>query len=202
MGRKLNLVQIERGLRDKGFKIFTPFEFTRIFETSFVSAQKFLERYTKKGVFARVKKGLYISNLDPPNEMVLANRIYFPSYISFESALSYYGLIPETVYSITSATTKPTREFFLGEMAFSYSKIKKEAFTGYTPEQFEGETVLIATPEKAFCDYFYFVNLGKKSLNERLKLDKLDFAKVRSYAQLFKRKGLERIINDFARKTK
>lgn len=201
MGRKLNLIQVERGLKDKGFKIFTPFEFARIFETSSVSAQKFLERYTKKGIFARVKKGLYIFNFEPPNEMVLANRIYFPSYISFETALSYYGLIPETVYSLTSATTKPTREFFLGEMAFSYSKIKKEAFTGYIPQDLDGETALMATPEKAFCDYLYFVNLGKKSLNDRLKVAKLDFVKIKKYAQLFKRKGLERIVDDFARRT-
>lgn len=197
MGRKMNLVQVERGLKDKDFKIFTPFEFARIFKTSSVSAQKFLERYTKKRVFTRVKKGVYIFNLDSPNEMVLANRIYFPSYVSFETALSYYGLIPESVYSITSATTKPTREFFLGETAFSYSKIKREAFTGYIPEQFEGETILIATPEKAFCDYLYFVSLGKKRLNDRLKTDKLDFAKVKRYVKVFKRKGLERMINDF-----
>jgi len=196
MGRKLNLIQIEKTLREKKFKIFTPFEFSRIFDTSAISAQKILERYTKKGVFIRLKKGLYAFALDYPNEMVLANRIYAPSYISFETALSYYHLIPETVYSITSATSKSTREFFLKEMVFSYLKIKKEAFTGYVPSQFNEDTILIALPEKAVCDYLYFVSLGKKKLNDRLEVDGLDPKKIKKYLRLFRRKGLERIIND------
>lgn len=201
MGRKLNLVQVEKILQDKGFKIFTPFEFARIFNTSQISAQKFLERYTKKGVFARVKKGLYIFQLNPPNEMVLANRIYFPSYISFETALAHYGLIPETVYSITSVTVKPSREFFLGETSFPYLKIKKEAYTGYIPKEFGGEIALIATPEKALADYLYFVSLGKKRHNDRLNIKEVDFVKLKKYLRLFSRKSLERMVNDLAGRT-
>lgn len=196
MGRKLNLIYVEKTLREKGFKIFTPFEFARIFDTSSVSTQKFLERYTKKSVFLRLKKGLYAFALDYLNEMLLANKIYSPSYISFETALSYYHLIPETVYSITSATSKSTREFYLRQMVFSYYKIKKEAYTGYVPSQFNQETVFIALPEKAVCDYLYFVSLGKKKLNDRLKLDGLDIKKIKKFGRLFQRKGLERIIND------
>lgn len=196
MGRKLNLIQVEKTLREKKFKVFTPFEFSRIFATSSISAQKFLERYTRKGVFIRLKKGLYVFALDSLDEMSLANKIYAPSYISFETALSYYHLIPETIYSITSATSKPTREFYLKEIVFSYLKIKKQAYTGYIPVQFEGETVFIALPEKAVCDYLYFVSLGKKKLNDRLSLNDLDLNKIKKYVRLFERKTLERIVND------
>lgn len=196
MDRKLNLLLVESTLRDKGFKIFTPLEFAKIFETSPISAQEFLERYTKKDVFARIKNGLYVFQLNRPNEMVLANRVYSPSYISFETALSYYGIIPESVYSVTSATTKPSREFFLGEISYSYKTIKRDAYTGYRPQEFAGEVALMATPEKALIDYLYFVNLGKKTLNDRLDTKNINFSKLKSYLGLFKRDGLERIVND------
>lgn len=196
MGRKLNLVLVERTLREKEFRMFTPGDFSRIFTVSSLSAQKFLERYRQKGVFKRVKKGLYVFAADPPSLFLLANKLYSPSYISLETALSFHRLIPETVYSVTSITTKPTRLFPLGDVVFSYSKIKKAAFTGYTPLRYGEETILMAEKEKALCDLLYFVNLGKKSLSDRLAEKEIDFRKLRKFAQLFGRKGLERLIDD------
>lgn len=200
MGRILNLILVEKTLREKGFWIFTPWQFARIFQTSLISAQKFLERYTKKGVFIRAKKGLYLFEPSPAKEIILANKVYFPSYVSLETAFSDCSLIPETVYSVTSVTTKPTREFEIMGRLFEYRKIKKEAFTGYMPKQISGETGLMATPEKALVDYLYFVSLGKKNLNERMNFRGIDFGKVKNYSKLFGNPKLERIINDIIRR--
>lgn len=200
MSRILNLILVEKTLRQRGFWIFTPWKFACIFETSLTSAQKFLERYTKKGVFIRAKKGLYLFEPSPAKEIILANKIYFPSYVSLETALSYYNLIPETVYAVTSVTTKPTREFEITERLFEYRKIKKEAFTGYIPKQVNGETGLMATPEKALVDYLYFVSLGKKNFNERMNFKGIDFSKIKDYSRLFGNPKLERIINDIIRR--
>lgn len=196
MGRKLNWITVEKTLKDLGVSLFTPAEFARIVSTTLVSAQKFLERYTKKGVFARPKKGLYFYPENRHHEMGLANLIYAPSYVSFETALSYYHIIPETVFSVASATTKPTREFNLQEITYSYTTIKKTAFTGYAPTEIYGEITLIATPEKALCDYLYLVSLGKKSLNDRLDIRTINYAELRVFARLFARKSLDRIIHD------
>lgn len=196
MGRKLNWISVEKTLKDFGVSLFAPAEFARIFATTPVSAQKFLERYTKKGVFARPKKGLYFYPGKLQHEMALANLIYAPSYVSFETALSYYHIIPETVYGITSATTKSTREFKLKEITYSYTTIKKAAFTGYAPTEIYGEITQIAIPEKAVCDYLYLVSLGKKSLNDRLDTRTVNFGKLRGFARLFARKGLDKIIHD------
>lgn len=198
MGRKLNWIKVEKTLKDFGVSLFTPAEFARIFATTPISAQKFLERYAKKGVFARPKKGLYFYPGDRRSEMALANLIYAPSYVSFESALSYYHIIPEAVYSITSATTKPTREFKLKEIIYSYTTIKKAAFTGYIPTEIYGEIAQIATPEKALCDYLYLVGLGKKTLNDRLDTRSVNFGELRRFARLFARKRLNKIINDLS----
>lgn len=196
MGRKLNWISVERTLKDFGVSLFSPAEFARIFATTPVSAQKFLERYTQKGVFARPKKGLYFYPGRLQHEMALANLIYAPSYVSFETALSYYRIIPETAYGVTSATTKPTREFELKEITYSYTTIKKAAFTGYAPTEIYGEITQIATPEKALCDYLYLISLGKRTLNDRLDTRTINFGKLQKFAKLFARSNLNKIIHD------
>ena len=80
---------------------------------------------------------------------------------------------------------------------FEYHRLKRAAFTGYQPTKVGGETVLIATPEKALVDYLYYVDLKKKTLNERLTL-RLAWSRVRSYARLFERPSLTRLIQQLA----
>jgi len=200
MGRILNWIQVQKTLKEKGFRVFTAREFAMIFSTSLISAQKFLERYTKKGIFLRPKKGIYLFDFNPAQEFIFANRIYSPSYVSLEAALSYYHLIPETVYAVTSLTTRPTREFEVAGRLFEYQKIKKEAFTGYQPGEFDGEIGLLATPEKALVDYLYFVSLGRKNLNDRLRISSLDFKKIINYTRLFQRKSLKKLANDLIKR--
>ena len=74
------------------------------------------------------------------------------------------------------------------------SIIKKELIFGYEPVRKNNETVLIATPEKAFLDFMYFVSLKKKPMNERINIKLLDRHKVFSYAEKFKRDGVIKLI--------
>lgn len=192
MGRLLNLLQVQNTLTDQNWQIFQPFQFARLFNVSDISARKFLERYTKKGLFTRAKQNLYFFNPNRPQEFVLANQLYTPSYLSFETALSWHHLIPENVYSFTSTTSLSSREFSVNNLIFSYYKIKLSAFTGYTPEKINDEVVLMADPEKAFIDYLYFVALGKKHWNDRLALGIIDWQKASKYVKLFQNRALER----------
>lgn len=125
-----------------------------------------LTEWQKKGYIKKIIKGYYIfSDLEitEPGLFTIANRIYSPSYISFEMALSYYHLIPESVYGITCATTKKTAIFntVLGD--FIYRSIKPEAFFGYSPVPYQKQRYLMADMEKALLDFFY--------LNPDLKTD-------------------------------
>ena len=99
-------------------------------------------------------------------------------------------------YSVTSATTKPTRAFAVGERTFSYLTIKRAAFAGYAPTRRSGRTVLIADPEKALVDYLYFVSLGRKSKNDRLNTVGLDRPKMLRYASLYQRASLEELVRE------
>jgi predicted transcriptional regulator of viral defense system len=198
--RNLNLLTVQKRLAQLNIKVLTPLEFRRIFNISKRVSQYHLEEYTKKGVFLRLRKGVYANLSNNPPPFLMANKIYQPSYISFESALSYYGLIPETVYSVTSATVKATREFSSQNYHFVFHRLKKEAFVGYIPTQISGETILMAQPEKALADFLYFVSLGKKVLPDRLNLKKIEKKRLIAWIKLFANEKLaERILNDYRR---
>lgn len=189
----MNLTTIQEILQKNQLLIFTPLDLERFLGTSETAAQKILERYTKKGVFVRLRKGYYALRSNLPSSFYLANVIYKPSYISFESALSYYGIIPESIFPITSANPKSTKTFNVLGKNFEYLKIKKQAFTGYYKREIDGESILIGEPEKALADYFYFVSLGKKEASERLNLKNISKRKLFSYLDLFERKKLKEV---------
>ncbi len=172
-------------LRD--LRIFSPQEFQRLLQISPARAKYFLETYCKKGWFVRLKKGLYASKDNFPSQAEIANRLYQPSYISFEYALQIHGLIPESTYTITSATPKPTRVFVVDGVSYSFCSLNKNLFNGYFPFKQNGVSVLLAEPEKALSDYLYLVTLGKKAPLERLNLDKLDKTKMLIYEKIFNR---------------
>ncbi|GFP18583.1 hypothetical protein HKBW3S03_00088 [Candidatus Hakubella thermalkaliphila] len=194
MAKKLNPILVQNELSRKKIFIFTPLEFERLFGVSSKATTSFIFDHTRKNLFSKLRNGLYALTSNLPSELLIANKLYQPSYISLEYALSYHHLIPETVYTITSATTKPTREFEALDKIYHYYKIKREAFLGYEPKKIDGVTVLIAEPEKALVDYLYFVSLKKKALNERLTTKNLNRRKVLEYAEAFKREGLLRLM--------
>jgi len=164
-----------------------------------------LSLWQKMGEIERLKNGLYAfsdkKKFLRPEE--IAFLMYEPSYISLETALGFYGLIPEIVFSVTSVSTKTTRFFSNIFGNFSYRKIKSELFFGYVPYQTEYGKYLMAEPEKALLDYFYF-NLGKinnaDDISElRLNCDELNKIinrkKIKQYLAEYKIKKLERLIN-------
>lgn len=154
---------------------------------------------TKKSNLVRIKKGLYTDNLkiDSP---VIANVCYGPSYISFEFALSYYGIIPEYVSTYTSAcfNKKNNKIYAIPNATFEYRSIPDKVFpygiTFLLNE--EGIRYKIACKEKALCDILYSkypirtIKDLKALLYDDLRVDvtefmKLDFEFIRSIAPLY-----------------
>ncbi len=193
--KKLNLLVVQKELKNRGLVIFTPKEFERVFGAPPTAVRQFIHAYTEKKFFSKLRNGLYALEGERPNLYFAANKIYRPSYVSLETALSYYGIIPEIVYSITSVTPKPTRNFDAFGIDFSYTRIKQKAFQGYTARKEGNSTVLFAEPEKALADYLYLVSLGKRTLNDRLTMRKLDMKKARHYIGIFDRPGALRALD-------
>lgn len=195
MLKKLNPIKVQEKLIEKNMSMFSPLEFRRIFDVTKSAAGFFINYHLKSGLFLKLKNGLYALKSHPPSELEIANRVYSPSYVSLEYAFMYYGIIPETVYDITSVTSRSTREFVVNNMSYTYRKIKKNAFSGYLGKSINGNIVLIAEPEKAFVDYLYFVDLGKKAVYDRLDVSKLSKSKLIKYAKLFKKRSLVKLVN-------
>jgi predicted transcriptional regulator of viral defense system len=187
-------IEIEDKLRATGLALFTSQEFRRALGGGGAAAKMQLVRAVKKGLVQKLKdnRGLYALPKHPLHPWLVANRLLRPSYVSLETAMAHYGLLPESVYAVTSVTTRTTRSFQSLGRLFTYQKVKASAFGGYRPMDLDGQSVWVAEPEKAIADYLYFVHLGKKTLSERLRWSTLSRAKVRHYLGSFERPALLR----------
>jgi hypothetical protein len=110
------------------------------------------------GLIEPIKKGLYIAGrslgAERPESALLANHILGPSYLSMESALAHYGLIPEKVFAVTSMTTKASRKFQtnIGLYAYTNLPLPYYAFGLATVSLSKDQQAIMAIPEKALCD--------------------------------------------------
>jgi len=125
-----------------------------------VSLTSNVNKWVKKGYLYRLRNNLYALNDNDRkaglSRLFIANNIYTPSYVSLEYAMFYHGLIPETVYEITSVSTAKTASFNNHFGVFTYSTIKKELFFGVLNVKDENSMpVFIAEPEKALLDFVY-----------------------------------------------
>ena len=105
-----------------------------------------------------IRRGLYITgpkmDLPSPEPFLIANHLRGPSYVSLESALSYWNMIPERTYEISSVTIKTSRKYKNQVGRFSYQQLKTPYYS-YGIRSIESspkQTMLIASPEKALCD--------------------------------------------------
>jgi|Deesub1362B_J571_1020462.scaffolds.fasta_scaffold00015_60 predicted transcriptional regulator of viral defense system len=169
-----------------------------------------LSYWQKKGLIIKLKKGIYVFNEENRkmeiSRLFIANELYFPSYISCEYALYFYGLIPEKVEDITSVTTKKTRVFKNPFGVFRYYHIKPSLFSGFRKVLDENNLpFLIATPEKAVFDFVYFNLRILKDKGEDVfeysyrfqNIEDLNTQKLREIAKKVKNKTLHKVVDKF-----
>jgi len=117
-----------------------------------------ISELVKTGKLTPVKNGLYVPGpkmkLARPEPFLIANHLRGPSYVSLEAALSYWGLIPERVYEVSSVTTKTTRTYKtpLGSFTYVHFALPYYAFGIKSVSLTERQVALVASPEKALCD--------------------------------------------------
>lgn len=138
-----------------------------------------------------IVKGIYETNPNI-NGYYLSGIIYGPSYLSFDFALSYYGLIPERVYSYTSATClkKKTKIYQNHFGNYIYKDVPSDVFPYFVNIKEEnGYQFLIASKEKALCDKLYSL----KPLKNQIELENLLFNDLRIDEYEFKKLNVEDI---------
>lgn len=110
-----------------------------------------MEKYK---LIERLVKGKYILSNSNISDFEKAGMILSPSYVSLESALTFYGILPQFTYSVTSVTTQKARKYQIGGKEYEYAKIQKAFFSDYIKK----DNFLIATPEKALIDLIYLAS--------------------------------------------
>lgn len=145
-----------------------------------------ISRDIKNGKLIKIVKGLYETDATTPGYL-LASSIYGPSYLSFDFALSYYGLIPEKVLAYTSATydKKKKKQYNTPFGTYLYRDVPKNAYSmGIKLIEEDGYSYQIAIPEKALCDKLYTLS-PLKNISELvnllfndLRIDEEEFKKL------------------------
>lgn len=142
-----------------------------------------LKRAVKNKELIRIRRGLFYLNehlgSPAPHPFSLAQKIYGPSYISLESALSFHGLIPEAVYTITSVTIKRNKHFStpLGEFYYLHLPVDN-FFMSVNLIKEKKYQFMMASPWKALLDYIFcykknWVNLDLVTESLRIELNDL-----------------------------
>lgn len=141
-----------------------------------------LSRWCKQGIFIRLTKGIYVPYNAKVDTQKVANQVYYPSYLSFESALNYYGILSQIPYTLTFATQKKSKKLVLKDTQVEYTQLANRLFFGYTLEN----GIYLATPEKALMDTIYLISKGKRTLNlEELYLKDIDKEKLKEISLKF-----------------
>ena len=184
-----NNLAIIKTLQSKEVSLFTLADFSRLFAIDNRNTlYKKIQRLEKNEIIKRLTKGKYLFLLKKPNQFEIANFLYQPSYISLESALSFYGVLEQFPYQITSVTTKKTKLYTFDQgPSFKYAQISEDMFWGYEKK----ESFLIADKEKSLLDYLYLGSKGWRILNldklrNQFDLSEINRKKLKNYYKMIK----------------
>jgi len=188
-------------------KDFTVFSLADIRQAEPGFHRRRLNEWQEKGYIKKVVKGHYVFSsleLDERALFEIANRIYAPSYVSFEMALSYFGLIPESVFGITSASTRKTSRFSTTLGEFLYRTIHPRLYFGFEIMRHGGKSFKVAQPEKAFLDLLYIktelrdaADFASMRADGKAFLKLMDRGKMNRYLAVFSQKSLQRRADGF-----
>ena len=141
-----------------------------------------LNRLVNYGVLTRLRRGVYQAAMQTPALPRIANALVYPSYLSFESALSRFGILSQAPLALTFATSRRSQRLTLGDTAVEFHQLKADLFFGYTLV----DGLYVAEPEKALLDQCYLASRGLASLFwEELDLARLDHGRLLEMAQPF-----------------
>ena len=167
--------------------VFTQADVALAIDRSDFSRHGLVKRAMAGGEILNIRRGLYCLapkyQKKPISVYGLAQRVYGPSYISLETALSYHGWIPEAVYACTCVSYRNGKEFETPLGVFSYERVPQRTFY-FDVERREdgnGNVFLMASPAKALSDYVYARRLNWTSIDEAaasLRIDAGDIGTV------------------------
>jgi len=170
------LEEIREGLAQD---CFTDVELAMLLSGTEERRYALVKRALAKGELIQIRRGLYCLaepyRRRPLNLFLVAQKIYGPSYVSLESALSHHGWIPEGVFAVTSVSIKRSREFKTPLGLFGFMRVPANPFyAGVNRQSDESGSYFIAGPWRALADYVYVYKKewkGLRPLRESLRIE-------------------------------
>ena len=190
-----------------GMPVFSVNDVTKIYPQ--LDRPRRLHEWASKGYIERLIKGYYIFSdvrVTEPLLFFISNRIYSPSYVSLQSALSYYGLIPELVPGVTSVSPKKTTTLTTSVGNLMYFSVKSVLMFGYKILEIPNLNlpVKMAEPEKALLDLLYLnpslsgtAQFAEMRVNVEEVKSKINMTKLDNLLKYFENKALTRRVKSF-----
>lgn len=149
----MKILTVKEKLRDQ--KIFSLQDIYTLFPNF---RQETLYDWERQGYVKKIRNNNYTFSdikFQDLDYFIVSNKIYEPSYITLESALNYYGIIPESVLKFTAVTTRKTNNFETDFGTYTYRSVRNDLFWGYKLIEQDNIGIKIAEPEKVILDYLY-----------------------------------------------
>ena len=188
-------IELIKSLNSTGKGFFTPADLEKVTGLERASLYVALNRWVRKGLLERAAHGVYVVSGQAAQPEVIAQQLYFPCYLSFESALSRHGVLNLVPYSLTFATAKKTKATEVLGQSVNYRHIMDGLFFGFAM----AGGLYVAEAEKALLDLVYLDAFGKAQLPlEEIDARWLSLPRLREYASRFPRrvtKALEVLVD-------
>ncbi len=188
-----NLGSITKSLYDSGASVLTRSTIRDTIRTDIHPATLavLIRRLVQTGILIKLERNKYLVDRGSTHEFLIANFLYEPSYVSFESALNFHGVLPQIPYEVTSATIKKPVEKTIGMKIYRYNRIKKSLFWGYD----KTGGFLLAHAEKALLDLVYLTAKGYAIIHpDDLIRERLNRTRLRQYARAFPKTAAFRLL--------
>lgn len=200
--------QVEKLKQLENLSYFDTETLAQLMELEGNTLYKNISRWTKQGLILQLKKGLYTtksfySKQQNPKDYLefISNKLRYPSYLSLEYVLNKYQVLTESVFSYTSITQKSTRSYSNDLGTFSYRKINKSLFIGYSLIKQNGFEIAIATKPKALFDFLYLKlyrnsKISKSMIDDlRLNLDEFTKEEIKEFSDYCSTTTIDKFIN-------
>lgn len=157
----LSVLSISRTLQRSNLPLLSTTSFQRLFNIkNHNTAYKTLQKLVKQKILERITNGKYLVTDLQPTKFAIANFAHSPSYISLETALNYYGILPQFPFTITSITLKKSKTIHY-HTKYQYSHLSPDLYWGFQAL----DSFIIANKEKALLDLIYLNSKGLRNIN-------------------------------------
>lgn len=179
--KSISAIEAVKKIKASQLRLITPQQLAKLLDlTNQNTLYKLIQRLISYQLLKRISPGKYILFEADISDFEIANLLITNSYVSLESALSFYGILAQYSYEITSVTVDKSSSTSLAGKSYTFSHISPKLYWGYQKK----DQFLIAKPEKAVVDFAYLASKGlRKAHPAEWDISNLDRERFKDYCK-------------------